>query len=605
MFWPGVAGQFMRYLPITVFAVLFCSLFYALLFAPLLGTLFKPTKMDDKTRSYLQHLENDSPTTLGGFTGFYTRTLEALLLRPITVLLSTFAILFLIFQLYLTFNAGQEFFAQTEEKFGFVTVRAQGNFSIEEVAKLSSEVEVRVLATEGVQKVYSSAGFGGGASAGPRNDAPDLISNMLIELDDPSSLGRSTHTVFADIRRRTADMAGIIVNAGGFESGPPVGKPIQIQLESAFSDRLMDAGTYLRRALETEFEGVFDVTDTKPLPGIEWEFTVDRALAAQLGANVVEVGRAIQFVTNGVKIGEYRPDDAEDEVDIRIRYPYAERGLSVMDDLRVNTNTGSVPISTFVTREAKQKVDKVRRVNGVLALTVKADVEDGYLADDKVAEITQWLEENPLDPAVNASFRGANEEQAESLQFLGIAFSVALFIMFIMLVTQFNSFYQGTLILTAVVMSTAGVLLGLTLAQEAFSTILTGVGIVALAGIVVNNNIVLIDTYNYVRKQKPHLSLKDAVVQACGQRLRPVFLTTGTTILGLLPIATNASVDLIDRTVVFGGVIASNWVPLASAIVYGLAFSTFLTLIVTPVMLVLPERLSQLANIRSSQASST
>jgi len=155
-------------------------------------------------------------------------------------------------------------------------------------------------------------------------------------------------------------------------------------------------------------------------------------------------------------------------------------------------------------------------------------------------------------------------------------------------VTQFNSFYQGFLILSAVIMSTAGVVLGLLITQATFSTILTGVGIVALAGIVVNNNIVLIDTFNYVRLHEKDLSAAEAAVKAAAQRLRPVFLTTVTTILGLLPIAMNLSVDIVGRSIVEGGSIASNWKPLASAIVHGLAFSTVLTLIVTPVMLVLP-----------------
>ena len=160
--------------------------------------------------------------------------------------------------------------------------------------------------------------------------------------------------------------------------------------------------------------------------------------------------------------------------------------------------------------------------------------------------------------------------------------------MFILLVTQFNSFYQGFLILSSVILSTAGVLLGLVVTQATFSVILTGVGIVALAGIVVNNNIVLIDTYNHVRQHEPQLDRVEAAAKAAAQRLRPVFLTTITTVLGLLPIATNLSIDLIGRDITHGGSVASNWQPLASAIVYGLLFSTLLTLILTPVMLVLP-----------------
>ena len=200
----------------------------------------------------------------------------------------------------------------------------------------------------------------------------------------------------------------------------------------------------------------------------------------------------------------------------------------------------------------------------------------------------------PVDPEVNVVFRGSNEEQEKSAAFLLVAMCLALFLMFILLVTQFNSFYQGILILSAVIMSTAGVLLGLLITQSVFSTILTGTGIVALAGIVVNNNIVLIDTYNVLRKENPGLSLAQIAVMASTQRLRPVFLTTFTTILGLLPMALGLSVDLLGRDIQHGGPIATQWVPLASAIVYGLTFSTFLTLLLTPILLLVPGRLRAL-----------
>ncbi|BBM00646.1 efflux RND transporter permease subunit [Microbulbifer sp. GL-2] len=213
------------------------------------------------------------------------------------------------------------------------------------------------------------------------------------------------------------------------------------------------------------------------------------------------------------------------------------------------------------------------------------------MPDDKVKEIRAWLEKNPVDPNVELLFRGADEEQSESFQFLGVAFLLSLFLMFILLVTQFNSFYQSLLILSSVIMSTIGVMLGLLVTQSTFSVIMTGVGIVALAGIVVNNNIVLIDTYNFVRKNEPGLSPAQAALKASTQRLRPVFLTTATTILGLLPLALGVSVDMVGRNVVVDGVIASFWVKLASAIVYGLSFSTLLTLLVTPVLLVLPGHL--------------
>lgn len=586
MFWPGIAGDFMGYLPVTVFWVLLASLLYALFFAPVLGSLMGKSAMEPDVQNYLRSLETDPPTQMSGHTGRYARLLEKALRRPIVFCLLTLVVLVLIFMAYGRFNHGVQFFAETEEKYGSVTVRAMGNLSVDEAKAIVKDVESRVLKVHGVNSVYSSSKTDGNGQEVPK----DAIGTIQVELDDPDTIGYSTHKVFEYIREATAGIPGVRISAAIFEGGPPVGSPIQIQLESINPDKLLEATLIMRRHLDT-MEGLRDVTDTTPLPGIEWEMAVDRSLAAQAGVNVVEVGRAVQLVTNGIRIGEYRPDDADDEVEIRVRYPDGIRGIHALDNLRVNTVTGAVPISSFVKRVAKPKVDKVERVDAIQVMKVRADVKEGILADDKVKEIKAWLEQNPMDNEVRVVFRGANEEQEKSVKFLSVAFSLALFLMFVLLVTQFNSYYQAVLILSAVVMSTAGVLLGLLLTGQVFSTILTGVGIVALAGIVVNNNIVLIDTYNFIRKDKKDLSQREAVILACAQRLRPVFLTTATTILGLITIAFSVSVDLIGRTVIADGVVTSIFQPLASALVSGLLFATVLTLLVTPVMLMVPRRL--------------
>lgn len=594
MFWPGVSGDFMGYLPVTVFAVLVSSLAYALFFAPVIGSLMGKSKMELSVQTYLCQLETDNPVNLQGITGGYARLLSTILRRPVVALLVALVILFSIFGFYGKFNSGVMFFTETEEKYGQVSVRAQGNLSVEEQRKIVYDVDQLVQQIDGVLTTYSMSGGGG---SGIRAGAKDQIGNIMVELDDYEKLGRSSHEIFSEIREKTKDLPGIIVNGEVFEGGPPVGKPVQIQLESNNREKLLATARYLRDMLEANFSDLRDITDSTPLPGIEWEMVVDRALAAQMGVNVVEVGRAVQLVTNGVRIGDFRPDDAEEEVEIRVRYPFEARGINALDYVRVNTPQGPVPISSFVERKAKPRVDKIERIDSIEVVTVKADVQEGVLEDDVVKEVQAWLAENPLDPEINVVFRGANEEQEKASAFLGGAMMLALFLMFVLLVTQFNSFYQGLLIMSAVIMSTAGVLLGLLVTQQPLSIILTGVGIVALAGIVVNNNIVLIDTYNHVRRTQRHLTPAKAAVVASTQRLRPVFLTTATTILGMLPIAMNMSVDLMGRDITFGGVIASMYVPLARAIVYGLLFSTVLTLLMTPVMLVVPRRLHQLGRI--------
>ena len=224
---------------------------------------------------------------------------------------------------------------------------------------------------------------------------------------------------------------------------------------------------------------------------------------------------------------------------------------------------------------------------------VRANVVPGVVAENKVAEIAAWLANTELPSTLRVEFKGASEEQAESLEFVGFAFMMSLLLMFVLLVTQFNSFYQAFLILSAVAMSTAGVLLGLLTFQQTFSAILTGIGIVALAGIVVNNNIVLIDTFNYLRKENPSMDVASLIIRTGAQRLRPVALTTATTILGLLPLATNFSIDLINREIVYNSMVSAYWVKLASSIVYGLSFAAVLTLVITPALLIVPQALNE------------
>ncbi|WKD49237.1 efflux RND transporter permease subunit [Microbulbifer spongiae] len=589
MFWPGVVGEFMRYLPVTVFAVLAGSLLYALFFAPVLGSLFGKSHLSAPTRGYLRQLEEGQPTALAGITGHYARLLMLILRRPATAFAVTIVVLVGIFIGFGRYGAGVEFFTETEEQYGNVEVRAQGNLSMAEKKVLVAQVEQAILAVPEVRIAHTTIGSGG--ISGKTDRAPDQIANLLVELLPAEARERRSSAIFADIRARTASFAGIKVTANVMEGGPPVGKDIVLELRGQDYEKLLLETQRLQRAMEDEFDGLRDIVSTAPVPGIQWEVRVDRAKAALYGADLTEVGRAVQLVTNGVRVAEYRPDDTDEEVDIRIRYPQSARGLAALDDLKVNTARGTVPVSSFVHTEAMPRVDNIERINGITRMQVKADAQEGVLPDDKVKEIRAWLKRNPVDPGIALLFRGADEEQNASFQFLGVAFLLALFLMFILLVTQFNSFYQSLLILSSVIMSTTGVLLGLLLTQSTFSVIMTGVGIVALAGIVVNNNIVLIDTYNFVRKQESQLSTTQAVLKAATQRLRPVFLTTATTIFGLLPLALGVSVDMVGRNVVVDGVIASFWVKLASAIVYGLSFSTLLTLLVTPVMLVLPGHL--------------
>jgi multidrug efflux pump len=596
LFWPGVAGEFMSYLPITVFAVLAWSLTYALIFAPTLGIVISRRRGKSKKLPEDHGSEESAKNLFQPLLNFYLRTLTPIIARPAITSVVAILLLVSIFFGYGKYGAGQAFFADIENRYGVVNVRAQGNLSVEERRKITAEVEQRISSIEGIQQLY---GFSEGNSVTLERDASrDKISSFLVELFPRGQRERGSLEIFAEIRQSTANMPGIYVTGKEVEGGPPVGKDIQIQISSANRELMYKTTAEIRDWIKLNVEGLRDIEDTLPLAGIQWEIVVDRPHAAMLGVNVANVGQMVQMVTNGVMLGEFRPDDADDEVEIRLRYPEQNRQLAALDELRVNTQSGPVPISSFSERVAKPRVDAIQRIDMLETVYILANTEDGYLADNQTSAISEWLATQDIDDSIKVIFRGANEEQADSAAFLSVAFSLAMSLMLIMLVMQFNSFYQAFLILFSVVMSTAGVMLGLLISQAIFSTILTGVGIVALAGIVVNNNIVLIDSYNFLRRSDPSISAADAVFSAAKSRFRPVMLTTITTVVGLLPLANGYSVDIINRTFEAGGMVSTWWQPLASAIVNGLLLSTILTLLLTPAMLLLPEIISKRFGVR-------
>ncbi len=596
MFWPGVSGQFMSYLPITVFAVLIGSLFYALLFAPTIGALIGQGSAAAK--AFAKGRNDDGRVVATGITRLYEKSLKVAVKLPITVFLLSIVTLVTIVWAYGRYGKGVEFFTGVEPSQTQIQVFARGNYSPAELRDVMLSVQERIYEVGYFKGIVMQSGTGQ-QLGGDQQTAPDLIGYIFVEMVDRRERELDGFEVENRYRQAIANLPGARAEVVSLEQGPPVGKEIQIELSGEELEPLFAEAARIRNFLENDMTGLIDIDDTAPVPGIEWEIEVDRARAAMMGASMAEIGTAIQLMTNGVFMGDYRPNDSEEEVDIRIRYPAEYRGIEQMDTIRIATANGPVPISSFVTRVAKPAVSSIQRVDGARVVYVRANPAPGIVASNKLIEIDAWLEENPPQRGVTAVFRGANEEQANSAAFLGKAFSLAMALMAILLVTQFNSYYQALIILSSVLLSTAGVLLGLLTTGQTFSVILTGIGIVALSGIIVNNNIVLIDTFNYLKAKHGDWTLEEIIVQTGVQRLRPVFLTTFTTGFGLLPLAMHVSVDLINAEIEVGGPITSQWVSLASAIVFGLSFATILTLIVTPAMLALPDALRKMLRMKA------
>jgi multidrug efflux pump len=592
LFWPGMIGEFMKYLPITLLATLSASLVMALLFVPTVGAIFGAGRTPvaegappDSDAERPVDLLTDARTSLAeakGLTAAYVGLVRAALARPVAVTLTACILLAGSFGLYEWLGRGYEFFPEIEPELAVINIHARGDLSVDERDALVRQVENRILDMPEYESVYTRAG----AQLG--NDiAEDIIGRIQLALID-WEFRRPAAEILNEVRERTSDLAGIIIEPQSQESGPTQGKPIQIVLSSDDQQKLYAAVARVHQAFD-EVGELIDITDNIPVPGIDWRLTVDREQAARFGTDISTIGSAVQLVTNGIMIGDYRPDDADDEVDIRVRFPDRLRNVAQLDELTVNTTLGSVPIGNFVTRTAAPRVGSLHRTDGVRTLTVEADVPDGVLTDDKVAELEVWFAAaTDWDPAVGVAFKGEVADQAEAEAFLKRAFTAALFLMAIILVTQFNSFYQALLVLTAVVFSTVGVLVGLLITDQPFGIVMSGIGVIALAGIVVNNNIVLIDTFNRLRAAGAEV-LESAVL-TCAQRFRPVLLTTITTILGLMPMVLGMNIDLIRRHIEIGGPSTQWWTQLATAVAGGLAFATVLTLLVTPTLLVLGQR---------------
>ena len=641
LFWPGVPGQFMGNLPKTLIFVLSASLLVALVFLPVVGGITArltriQQRVSEKLRKSLHWVFRaalvavslavlfvgsllilrgtvaaivpfllalalfvvTSRTLVGNPrarnpSGEYRRSLFGSVIRgivgnpimPVVTVLVTAGFVFGVVTFFMDNNHGVEFFAETEPENGLVHVRARGNLSLTEKDALVQAVEREVLAVDGVRAAFSFAGSGalntglGDASGGPL----DSIGQIQFELDPWQKRGVNTGVgIFDTISRRVADVPGVLADIVVQERGPSDGKPVSLRITGDSWSELFSAADIASRKF-TETEGLVAVEDTRPLPGIDWQIDVDVERAGRFGADVTAVGSMIQMVTRGLKIGAMRLPDSDEEIDILVRMPEEDRLLASVDTLRIRTREGLIPLSNFVKREPVRRVGKIDRVDGARAFTIRANVDKGVNPTAMIGQLTEWIEaEADLPAGVSWEWTGDQDDQEESQAFLGQAFIGALGLMFVILLAQFNSIYNAVLVLLAVVMSTTGVLLGMMIMQQPFSVIMTGIGIVALAGIVVNNNIVLIDTFTQYSKYMPVLK---AIVRTAEARLRPVLLTTATTVAGMTPLMLGISIDFANGGYTVDAPAALWWKQLATAIVFGLATSTFLTLVLTPSLL--------------------
>lgn len=584
LFWPGIVGQFMQYLPITVIAVLTASLFMALIFIPVLGGLI------GKRQTSMLAVSSTAPQ-------FYRSILKFAVRKPISVLVMVGAFMGISYTGYVMSGYGVAFFPDIEPDQAQVQVLARGDLSAKERDELVKAAEDSILHQAGVSDFYSqSFRPGRDGSQAPR----DAIGTIRTVFSDWNEREKAS-VLIESMRKKIVTLGGAEFSIQKQQQGPGSNQPIRVDI---FGNELDEVGTATTEIIERmrDIGGFVDVSDSRPLPGTEWSLVTDRDAANRHGVSIAGLGMMVKMLTRGVRISDYRPDDSEDELDVVVRFLGDQRNLDRLKELRVPTADGSyVPLSVFAKLEPRVKGGDIERMEGQRFMYIKSSVDTGLLPGDLIQKLRKSLEDKPVTGNVKVQFGGEDEDIAETRNFLGKAFGISLLLMLIVLMIQFNSAWQAIITMTAIVLSTGGVCLGLWVSGRPFGIVMSGLGVIALAGIVVNNNIILIDTFNEYRARG-----YDVVVSAFRAglvRFRPVILTAITTILGLIPMVFEMTILLADRKVLVGAPSSQWWTQLSSTIAGGLTFATVLTLVATPSMLVLGARRRRRSQLNRLQTS--
>jgi multidrug efflux pump len=566
LFWPGIVGEFMKYLPITLILTLAGSLVMAFTVIPVVGAYIGGP--------------NPAPAAWeNSVTRWYLKLLGTAIARPMRSLVIGSGVFFGGAVIYFALGYGTQFFPSIDAERADIVVRAKGDFSVEEKDRIVAQVEERIIGTPGVKTVYARSGNLGSRRGG---GAQDVVGRIFIEFEKWEVRRTKSDVIMADILKRVGPINGVIVQAEGERQGPAQGKPIRI---GVLADNFATAAPVARVLTEKlkAMPGTRNVTNSLPDPGIEWNMVVDRDEAARAGTSLGVVGATLQLGTTGMIVGNYRPDDQEEEIDIVARFKPDERNTNTLDDLRVPTPNGAIPIANLAKREAQPKVTMIERLDQKTVVYVEGDTAKGVLANTILAQVKAGLATTELPKGVSIRLLGDEKDQKETGRFLAMAFVIALFAMVLVFVTQFNSISQAMIVMSAVAFSTAGVFIGHLILGQPFGIVMSGLGVIALAGIIVNNNVVLIDTYNELRAEG--LAWREALLKTCETRWRPVFLTAATTVVGLIPMGMRLNIDLLNRSVVYDAPSTQWWDQLSNAIMFGCTFATVLTLVLTPCML--------------------
>jgi multidrug efflux pump len=579
LFWPGIMGEFMQYLPLTVITTLVCSLFVALVINPTIAAAFMRFRKPP-TNSLKRNVEGFGT----GILDLYERTLYGALKWPKLAIAGAFGFLVLTIMVYGALGQEPILFPKVEPKVANINITAAEGISLQKTDALTRLVEKRLESVpnpdiKGIETTVGGTGAGNPMEGGA--DATHLARLTVSFKDQEDRVGKPTEWI-EKVRPLLKDLPGADFEIKEQAMGPPTGPPINVEI-SVNNQRDMAAAVQKVRRIVEETPGAIDVKDNLRTGKPELRIRVDRAKAALLGLNTQWIGNFVKMLINGQRIGGY--DEGTEERDIIVRLPAQRRNdPAVLESIRISDALGNaIPLSTVCTWEYVGGPGTVRRKDGQRVMTVSAEVAKGVPAQALLKTIEDKInaEKESFPVGFKARFTGENEDQQEASDFLLKAFVIALLVIAFTLVLQFNSALQSMIILSSVILSTIGVMIGLLVLNQPFSIIMTGVAIIALAGVVVNNAIILIDYINQLRSIHGR-SLLEAIVEGGRTRLRPVMLTAITTALGLAPMALGFSFDFFQFKFVVGGESSAWWAMLATGMIFGLMISTVMTLVLVP-----------------------
>jgi multidrug efflux pump subunit AcrB len=573
MFWPGIMGEFMGYLPMTLIMALSASLFVALVINPVLSARYqkiKTVKPDNKKNPKEPLIKR-----------FYLIILRWCLRHRWVVVLSSFMMLIASITAFNLFGKGTEFFPETEPKRAYVNIKAPEGTNLDTSDKLVAQAEKIVSKYEDIRYVISNIGAMGGDPFS-QGGTGTHINRIVLDFKDFHDRSRLSSEIITEVRQKILEtIKGAETQVEKEEEGPPTGMPISIEITGEDILKLGELAGRVRKEIR-DIAGLVDLKDNFVKGKPEIRVRVDKEKAALLGLDTFTIAYTVKAAINGVKAGVYR--EGKNEYDIIARLP--ERDRRSIESLKRITVSGPrgepIPLTSLAKVDLGSGIGAIMRLDQKRVVTITGDVS-GRLANDIIKEIDARMQKNIKWPRGYAyRFSGEQEEQAKAQAFLLKAFMAAIAIILLILLTQFNSFVTPFIILTSVVLSLVGVFIGLLVTGTAFGIIMTGIGVISLAGVVVNNAIVLIDYYYQLLARG--LNSFDALMRAGAVRFRPVMLTAITTILGLLPMATGVSFNFRKMALDIGGESSEWWGPMAVAVIFGLGFATLLTLIVVPVL---------------------